>query len=164
MKQFRNITLVLLLLSVAFVSCLKEEINSPVVEGVKFYVFNDENKYEEVANPKSGVYYTLGVASTADVIVIWPGGERQTMKKVGTAIDSTDINGNAVLEISNYYSDYGLLRAKGLKTSLNSEIGWSTLYKYPESGNFTLTVIATNHGYDSSDYDQRSFPFEVKIE
>lgn len=164
MKQFKNITLVLLLLSVVFVSCLKEEIGAPVVEGVTFYTLNENNKYEEVANPKSGVTYTVGVASSADIIVIWPGGERSTMKKSGSAVDSTDINGNVVLAKSNYYSDYGLLRAKGLKTNLNDQIGWAALYKYPASGTFDLTVIATNHGYDSSDYDQRSFPFEVKIE
>lgn len=164
MKQFRNITMVLLLFSAVFVSCLKDEIGAPVVEGVTFYTLNENNKYEEVINPKSGTTYTVAVASTADIVVIWPGGERATMKKYGTATDSTDINGNVVLEKSNYYSDYGLLRAQGLKTNLNSEIGWATLYKYPESGTFPLTVIATNHGYDSADYDQRVFPFEVKIE
>lgn len=164
MKQFRNIIVVLLLLSVAFVSCLKEEIGSPVVEGVKFYTLNENNKYEEVTNPKSGVTYTIGVASSADIIVIWPGGERATMKKAGTAVDSTDINGNVVLSKSNHYSDYGLLRAKGLKTNLNDQIGWAALYKYPQPGTFNLTVVGTNHGYDSAEFDQRVFPFEVKIE
>ncbi len=164
MKQFRNITVALLLLSAAFVSCLKEEIGAPVVEGVKFYTLNENNKYEEVTNPKSGVTYTIGVASSADIVVIWPGGERQTMKKYGTATDSTDINGNVVLAKSNYYSDYGLLRAKGLKTNLNDEIGWAALYKYPQAGTFDLTVVATNHGYDSYDYDQRVFPYQVNIE
>lgn len=164
MKKFKNITLALVFLSVAFVSCLKEEIGSPVVEGVKFYTIDENNKYQEVTNPQSGTTYTVAVDSEADIIVIWPGGERETMKKAGTVADSTDINGNVVLAKSNYYSDYGLLRAKGLKTNLNKEIGWAALYKYPQAGTFNLTVIATNHGYDSSDYDQRVFPFEVNIE
>lgn len=164
MKKIRNISVALLLSSLALVSCLKEEIGAPVVEGVKFYTVNENNKYTEVTNPTSGVTYTVGVASSADIVVIWPGGERATIKKYGTATDSTDINGNVVLAKSNHYSDYGLLRAKGLKTNLNDQIGWAALYKYPEPGTFNLTVIATNHGYDSSDYDQRSFPFEVTIE
>lgn len=164
MKQFRNISVALLLLSVAFVSCLKEEIPAPTVEGVKFYTLNENKEYDEVPNPKSGVTYTVAVKSTADIIVIWPGGERNTMKKAGTAIDSTDINGNVVLAKSNYYSDYGLLRAKGMKTNLNEELGWAALYKYPEAGTFELTVIATNHGYDSADYDQQVFTFPIAIE
>lgn len=164
MKKIKNSSLVLLLLSVAFVSCLKEEIGAPVVESVTFYTIDENNKYQEVTNPQSGVTYTVAVESSADVVVIWPAGERETMKKAGTATDSTDINGNVVLAKSNYYSDYGLLRAQGLKTNLSNEIGWATLYKYPAAGTFPLTVIATNHGYDSYDYDQRVFPFEVKIE
>ena len=164
MKQFRNIIMVLLLLSAAFVSCLKEDFPAPEVNGVKFYTLDENNVYQEVTNPKSGVTYTMAVESTADIIVIWPGGERQTMKMEGTATDSIDINGNVVLAKSNFFSDYGLLRAKGLKTNLNKEIGWAALYKYPESGTFMLTVIATNHGYDSAEYDQRNFPFEVTLE
>jgi hypothetical protein len=164
MKQFRNIIMILLLLSAAFVSCLKEDFPAPEVNGVKFYTLDENNVYQEVTNPKSGVTYTVAIESTADIIVIWPGGERQTMKKAGTAVDSTDINGNVVLAKSNFFSDYGLLRAKGLKTNLNSEIGWAALYKYPEPGTYSLTVVATNHGYDSSDYDQQYFPFEVSIE
>lgn len=164
MKKFRNITLVLFLLSMVFVSCLKEEFPAPEVNGVKFYKLNASNQYEEVTTPLKGVTYTIGVDSNADIIVIWPGGERVTMKKKGTAIDSTDINGNVVLSKSNHYSDYGLLRAQGLKTNLNKEIGWAALYKYPSAGPFTLTVIATNHGYDSADYDQRVFSYPVNIE
>ncbi|WP_372775093.1 hypothetical protein [Mangrovibacterium sp.] len=164
MKRIKNISLVLLLLSAAFVSCLKEDIAPPTVEGVKFYTLNENNKYEEVTNPIKGVSYTIAVESTADIVVIWPGGERQVMKMADNVTDSIDINGNQVLVKSNYYSDYGLLRAQGLKTNLNSEIGWATLYKYPEAGTFTLNVVATNHGYDSADYDQRVFPFVVTIE
>lgn len=151
-------------MTATFTSCLKGDIPAPDVASVKFYLVDENNQYQEVTNPQSGVKYTVAVESNADMITIWPGGERETMKKAGTAVDSTDINGNVVLAKSNHYGDWGLLRARGLKTNLNEEIGWSTLYKYPESGTFTLTVIATNHGYDSNDYDQRIFPFEVKIE
>ena len=164
MKQYRNLIIGLLVVAATFTSCLKGEIPSPKVNSVKFYLIDENNKYQEVTNPQSGVRYTIGVDSNADIIVIWPGGERETMKKAGTATDSTDINGNVVLKKSNHYSDWGLLRAQGLKTNLNEEIGWAALYSYPQAGTFTLTVIGTNHGYDSNDYDQQVFPFEVKIE
>ena len=164
MKKFRNLIIGLLAVAATLTSCLKGEIPSPKVNSVKFYLIDENNKYQEVTNPQSGVKYTIGVDSNADIIVIWPGGERETMKKAGTAIDSTDINGNVVLKKSNHYSDWGLLRAQGLKTNLNEEIGWAALYSYPEAGTFTLTVIGTNHGYDSNDYDQQIFPFDVKIE
>lgn len=164
MKQYRNLIIVMLVVAATFTSCLKGDFPPPEVNGVKFYLVDENNKYQEVTNPQSGVKYTIGVESNADIIVIWPGGERETMKKAGTATDSTDINGNVVLKKSNHYSDWGLLRAQGLKTNLNEEIGWAALYSYPEPGNFTLTVIGTNHGYDSNEYDQQIFPFEVKIE
>jgi hypothetical protein len=164
MKKYRNLIIVLLVVAATFTSCLKGEFPSPEVNGVKFYLVDENNKYQEVTNPQSGVKYTIGVDSNADIIVIWPGGQRETMKKAGTATDSTDINGNVVLKKSNHYSDWGLLRAQGLKTNLNEEIGWAALYSYPESGAFTLTVIGTNHGYSSNDYDQRTFPFQVSIE
>lgn len=164
MKKFKNLIIILLLFSATFTSCLKGDIPSPEVNGVKFYLVDENNKYQEVTNPKSGIKYTIGVDSNADIIVIWPGGERETYKKAGTAIDSTDINGNVVLKKSNHYSDWGLLRAQGLKTNLNEEIGWAALYSYPKPGTYNLTVIGTNHGYDSNDYDQQIFPFEVKIE
>ena len=163
MKQYRIIAL-LLLLTTVFVSCLKEEIEAPVVHSVKFYTLNQNKEYEEVTNPQKGVTYSIAVESNADVVVIWPGGERQVMKMIDNVTDSIDINGNQVLIKSNYYSDYGLLHAQGLKTNLNSTIGWAALYKYPTAGTFNLTVIATNHGYDSADFDQRVFPFEVTIE
>ncbi len=163
MKQIKLFISILILVGATLVSCSKNEIPAPTVDSVKFYTIVN-NKFVEVTNPKANVTYTIGIKSSADIIVAWPGGERVTMKKKGTAIDSTDINGNVVLTKSNHYSDYGLLRAQGLKTSLNNEIGWIFSYKYPATGDFVFNVIATNHGYDSGEYDQRVFPFNVKIE
>ncbi len=157
------IVTLLILAGIVLVSCSKNEIPAPTVETVKFYS-TVNNKFVEVTDPKAGTTYTIAVKSNADIIVMWPGGERLTMKKKGTAIDSTDINGSVVLSKSNYYSDYGLLRAQGLKTSLNAEIGWISSYKYPTAGDFTMNVIATNHGYDTGEYDQKIFPFNVKIQ
>jgi len=163
MNQIKVIVSFLILAGIVLVSCSKNEIPSPSVESVKFYT-TVNNKFVEVTNPKANVTYTIAIKSNADIIVVWPGGERVTMKKKGTAIDSTDINGNVVLTRSNYYSDYGLLRAQGLKTSLNAEIGWIFSYKYPTVGNSEMNVVATNHGYDTAEYDQRVFLFPVKIE
>jgi len=163
MKQFKNILLVLILLSGTLVSCLKEEVDSPKVESVKFYTIDEDNKYQEVTDPQNGVQYTVAVKSNADIIVIWPGGEYETTKKFGTATDSIDINGNTVLTKSNCYKDYGMLHAQGLKTSLNQELGWVALYTYPEAGTFTATIISTIHGYDSVDYNQKIFNYEEVI-
>ncbi len=164
MKLIKYIAIPLLILSTIISSCDNNKIPSPEVESVKFYTLNASNEYEEVSNPKKGVTYTIGIKSNADIVVIWPGGERVTVKKKGTQNDSTDINGNVVLSKSNYYSDYGLLKAQGMKTSLNSKIGWTALYKYPTAGEVTLNVIATNHGYDSYEFDQKVFPYIFTIE
>ncbi len=149
--------------SLLFVSCLKEEIPSPTVSGITFYVLNADNKYVEVPNPVAGIRYTIGVASEADIVSIWPGGNRETIKNVAGK-DSIDINGNVVLKSSDYYSDYGLLKARGLTTSLHDEIGWNAAYKYSAPGNYKITIVATNHGYDSADYDQQVFEFGVTIQ
>jgi hypothetical protein len=163
MKKYNHVFYFIFGLSLLFVSCLKEEIPAPTVNGITFYVLNQDNKYIEVPNPVAGTRYVIGVDSNADIVTIWPGGKRETIKNVAGA-DSTDINGNVVLKSSDHYSDYGLLKARGLTTSLHDEIGWNAAYKYSAPGNYKITVVATNHGYDSSSYDQHVFEFAVKIE
>ena len=124
MKKYNHIFYLMFVLSFLFVSCLKEEIPSPTVNGITFYILNEENKYVEVPAPVAGTRYTIGVNSEADIVSIWPGGKRETIKNVAGA-DSTDINGNVVLKTSDHYIDYGLLNARGLTTSLHDEIGWN---------------------------------------
>lgn len=154
---FSNIAL--LLVTVAFQSCLKEDnVANPTVESAKFYTVDATGKFTEVTDLKAGTTYTIGVKTTADICSVWPGGERIIMKKKGTAIDSLDINNKVLLTKSNCYTDYGLLNARGLTTSLNSTInGWVVAYKYPTAGTFSLTVLVTNHAYDSSNYNQIVF-------
>jgi hypothetical protein len=56
-----------------------------------------------------------------------------------------------VLVKSDLYSDYGLVGAKGLKTTLSSE-GWYCTYTYPRAGEFNLVVVVTNHGYNTNEF------------
>ncbi|MEO9003567.1 MAG: hypothetical protein ABI288_02470 [Ginsengibacter sp.] len=55
------------------------------------------------------------------------------------------------LASSDNYSDYGLVGARGLKTTLSPD-GWYCSYTYPASGDFELVVVASNHGYSSADF------------
>ncbi len=163
MKKYNHIFYLMFALSFLFVACLKEDIPSPTVNGITFYLLNEDNKYVEVPTPMAGTRYAIGVDSEADIVSVWPGGIRQTIKNVAGA-DSTDINGNVVLKTSDHYIDYGLLNARGLTTSLHDEIGWNAAYKYSAPGTYKITIVATNHGYDSNSYDQRIFEFDVKIQ
>ena len=163
MKKINKIFYLMFALPLFFVSCLKEEIPAPTVKGITFYVLNEENKYVEVPTLVAGTRYTIGVDSDADIISVWPGGKRQIRKNVAGA-DSTDINGNVVLIASDHYIDYGLLGARGLTTGLHDEIGWNAAYTYSTPGNYKITIVATNHGYDSNSYDQRIFDFDVTIQ
>lgn len=163
MKKYNHIFYLMFALSFMFVSCLKEEIPSPTVNGITFYILNEDNKYVEVPAPVAGIRYAIGVDSEADIVSVWPGGKRETIKNVAGA-DSTDINGNVVIKTSDHYIDYGLLNARGLTTSLHDEIGWNAAYKYSAPGNYKITIVATNHGYDSNSYDQRIFEFDVTIQ
>lgn len=154
----------LLIISIVFASCLSEgSVKNPTLDGIRFYTLNSENQFVEETSPVSGVNYTIGVETDADICSIWPGGVRNTVKKVGTQIDSVDINGNVVLSKSDCYSDYGLLKAQGLKTSLNTSIGWMATYTYGKPGEYELTVVLTNHGYDDSDYKQVAIPKKITI-
>jgi hypothetical protein len=64
-----------------------------------------------------------------------------------------DINNNPVLRVSDHYVDYGLLKAKGLKTSQTVD-GWRCNYTYPQAGTFKMAVVVTNHGNSSVNYSQ----------
>ncbi|RHJ90207.1 hypothetical protein DW095_13730 [Bacteroides sp. AM07-16] len=164
MKRTAYILMFIFLVGTMMSSCLNEDdVKAPKVHSLKFYTINENKEFIEELNPVSGITYTIGVDTDADICSLWPGGIRQIVKKVGTDIDSTDVNGNVVLSKSDCYKDYGLLKAQGLKTSLNSTIGWTATYQYPQSGEFEFTVVVTNHGYDSPDYKQVAVPFNVKI-
>lgn len=163
MKKYNYIFHLMFALSFLFVSCLKEDIPSPTVNGITFYLLNEDNKYVEVPAPVAGTRYAIGVDSEADIVSVWPGGKRETIKNAA-GTDSTDINGNVVIKTSDHYLDYGLLNARGLTTSLHDEIGWNAAYKYSAPGNYKITIVATNHGYDSNSYDQRIFEFDITIQ
>ena len=164
MKRTAYFLVFVFLTTVLMSSCLNEDdVKNPKVYSLKFYTVNENKEFVEVGEPVKGVTYTIGVETDADICSVWPGGIRQIVKKVGSDVDSTDINGNVVLSKSDCYQDYGLLKAQGLKTSLNSSIGWTTTYQYPQSGDFEFTGVVTNHGYDSPEYKQVVVPFTVKI-
>jgi hypothetical protein len=71
-----------------------------------------------------------------------------------TFADSTDMFNNPVLVSSDVYADYGLVGARGLKTTL-SDAGWYCAYTYPKAGTFDLVVVVTNHGYSNDSFRQQ---------
>lgn len=162
MKKYSYIIYLLFAPILLLVSCLKEEIPSPTVNDLTLYFLNEDNKYVEVSTPVVGTKYVIGIKSDADIVTIWPGGKRETIKNVG-GTDSIDINGNVLLKTSDHFSDYGLLNARGLTTSFHDEIGWNAAYTFNAPGVYIINSVATNHGYDSNSYDQRVFEFEVTI-
>jgi hypothetical protein len=85
------------------------------------------------------------------MISIWPGGIRTIMKMKNSTVDSIDMFNHPVLIKSDCYSDYGLVKAQGLTKTLQADGGWYASYTYPTSGEFDLTIVATNHGYDGPD-------------
>ncbi len=97
------------------------------------------------------------VETEADMCTIWPGGIRNILKMEGTTTDSLDMFGHPVLITSDCYIDYGLVGARGFKGT-QTPGGWYVSYKYPQVGEFDLTVILTNHGYNGPDYQQVVFP------
>lgn len=132
-------------------SCLKEDtVSDPVVHSVQIFMADIDSQDSLVTSVPKGVQLKFVVDTRADMVSIWPGGIRKVMKTKNNAADSIDMFKNPVLEVSDSYEDYGLVKARGLNTAVGDN-GWYTFYTYPEAGEFDLTVVVTNHGYDSPD-------------
>ncbi len=160
MKNLLGKSLLFILIAMGATSCLKEDIiATPGVVGVKFYMKSIQNTDSLVSQPVKGKPVKIVVDTDADICSVWPGGTRVIMKKKVstdggvTYADSIDMFNHPVLTNSDLYSDYGLIGARGLKTTLSNE-GWYCTYTYPNSGEFDLTVVVTNHGYNDKDFRQ----------
>ena len=152
--------LLVLVLTVPFLvdSCLKEDfIPAPSLNSVDMYMTAKDGKDSLVSEAVKGKTIKFVVETESDFCTVWPGGVRTIIKKKGTAIDSLDMFGHPVLKSSDCYSDYGLVGARGFKGTQTTG-GWYVSYKYPNTGEFELTVILTNHGYNSPDYKQVIIP------
>jgi len=149
MKKIIYIFILALIVSLFATSCLKEDnVKDPVVNDVKFYMADIDGKDSLITEITHGKALKIVVYSDADIITIWPSAIRTIMKKKDGVTDSVDMFGHDMLVKSDYYSDYGLVKAKGLTTSLQADGGWYASYTYPTAGSFNMTVVATNHGYD----------------
>ena len=156
----RIIFLLMLGISLSFTSCLKEDnISAPSVNDVKMYMTDKSGKDSLVTEAKVNKAVKFVVLTSADICSIWPGGIRTVVKKKlsldggVTYADSIDMFNHPVLSVSDNYSDYGLIGAKGLKTSQTAG-GWYCSYTYKTAGSFGLSVVVTNHGYNGPDYNQ----------
>ena len=148
-----------LLAGVLFTACLQEDIVvAPSLKDVKLYMLSSSGKDSLVTQPVRGKSVKIVVDTDADMCSVWRGGTREIMKKKvspdGGRIfpDSIDMFNHPVLSKSDLYSDYGLVGAKGIKTTLSSE-GWYCTYTYPKAGEFNLVVVVTNHGYNSNEFN-----------
>ena len=154
MKKTKHTILLGLLLPLFLLSCLEEDIvPAPTVQSVKMYMTDQEGNDSLITQPTAGEPFRFVVETDADIATVWPGGERKIMKKKNSDADSLDMFGHPVLITSDYYIDYGLVKAQGYKTALG-ETGWYCSYTYESAGEFDLTVVVTNHGYQSADYQQ----------
>lgn len=151
MKKINMILIFAIVVAMIAPSCLKEDIVSdPTIQEVQLYMTDVNGKDSLITEVFAGEEIKIVVVTDADIVSLWPGDVRQIMKKHDNSADSIDEVGNPVLIKSNLYEDYGLVMAQGLKTSL-IEQGWYANYTYSNPGDFNLTIIATNHGYDSYD-------------
>lgn len=159
MKNIKYLLVLVLTVSFFVASCLKEDdISAPSVNSVKMYMTGTDGKDYLVTEAIKGKTVKFVVETNAEICTIWPGGVRTIMKKKGTTIDSLDMFNHPVLISSDCYSDYGLVGARGFKGTQTAG-GWYVSYKYPNVGEFDLTLVITNHGYQSSDYKQVIIPY-----
>ena len=159
MKNIKYLWILVLTLPFFITSCLKEDyIPVPSINSVNKYMTGIDGRDSLVIEAKSGKTLKFVVETDAEICTVWPGGVRNIMKKKGTSIDSLDMFGHPVLKSSDCYIDYGLVGARGFKGTQTSG-GWYVSYKYPNVGEFDLTVIVTNHGYDGPDYKQVIVPY-----
>jgi hypothetical protein len=151
MKNTTCALLLLLTFPLFLTSCLKEDnVKAPTVSDIKMYMTDINGKDSLVSEVFKEKNIKIVVHTDADMVAIWPSGVRTIMKKVNSTADSIDMFNHPVLMASDAYIDYGLVKAKGLTTTV-MDGGWYAFYTYPGAGDFDLTVVATNHGYDSPD-------------
>lgn len=160
MKKIQYIIILALLVSFSMVSCLKEDIvEKPSITGFEMYMVGKDGKDSLITQPIKGKAMKFVVRTKADICTVWPGGTRDILKKKKstdggvTYADSLDMFNHPVLKASDCHIDYGLVGAKGLKTS-QTDGGWYCSYTYKNSGTFDLSIVVTNHGYNGPDYEQ----------
>lgn len=159
MKSKRYFLVLVLTLPFLVDSCLKEDfIPAPSLSSVNMYMTAKDGKDSLVTEAVKGKTIKFVVETEADICTVWPGGVRNIIKKKGTTIDSLDMFGHPVLKSSDCFIDYGLVGARGFKGTQTAG-GWYVSYKYPNTGEFDLTVILTNHGYSGPDYKQVIVPY-----
>jgi hypothetical protein len=151
MKKIIYILILTLTVTFFLISCLKEDnVSGPVVSDTQMYMTAKDGKDSLITEVFKGKKIKIVAYTDADMVAIWPGGIRTILKKKNSTVDSIDMFNHPVLVASDWYSDYGLVKAKGLTTTV-MEGGWYAFYTYPAIGEFDLTVVATNHGYDGPD-------------
>jgi len=123
---------------------------NPTITEIKMYMTDKSGKDSLISEIFKGKKIKIVVYTDADMIALWPGNLRTIMKKMNSTVDSLDMFNHPVLVTSNYYSDYGLVKAQGVTTTLTAG-GWYAFFNYAAAGEFNLTVVATNHGYDGPD-------------
>jgi hypothetical protein len=150
----KKIKYIIIIISLSITSCLKEDyIADPSIKSVSMFMPDVNGRDSLVSEVLRGSAMTIKVETEAEICSVWPGGVRNIMKKKGTAIDSLDMFNHPVLINSDCYSDYGLVGARGFKGT-QTDGGWYIAYKYPAAGEYDLTVVLTNHGYQGTDYKQ----------
>jgi len=160
MKKIIYLITLGIFLSLSFAACLKEDtVQAPTVKEVKMYMVAKDGKDSLITQPIKGKAMKFVVITDADICSVWPGGNREVLKKKvstdgGVSYpDSLDMFSHPVLKVSDAFLDYGLVGAKGLKTAQNAE-GWTCSYTYKNSGSFDLSIVVTNHGYNGPDFQQ----------
>lgn len=154
MKKIKYYLMAGLMAPFILLSCLDEDdVRNPTIHDMKMYMTDVEGNDSLITTPTVNKSFRFVVETDADIVTVWPGGERRIMKMRDGVTDSTDMFGHPVLIVSDYYSDYGLVKARGFKTALG-ETGWYASYTYKTPGDFNVVLVATNHGYETADYKQ----------
>jgi hypothetical protein len=148
MRKFKYILILMVAVPVFLISCLKEDnVTDPVINSVQMFMTDKSGKDSLITEIFRNKKIKIVVYTKADMVSIWPGGVRTIMKKKNSTVDSVDMFDHPVLVTSDCYSDYGLVKANGLTTTV-TEGGWYAFYTYTTVGDYDLTIVATNHGYD----------------
>jgi len=159
MKNIKYLSVLVLTVPFLVASCLKEDfISAPSVSSVNMFMTAKDGKDSLVTEAVKGKTIKFVVETEADICTVWPGGIRNILKMNGTTTDSLDMFGHPVLISSDCYIDYGLVGARGFKGT-QTPGGWYVSYRYPIVGEFDLTLVITNHGYNSPDYKQVIIPY-----
>ena len=134
-------------------ACQKYETEDVILDKFGIYEIVDEEAGNELSTIPANTTVRIQILTNADIAVVWTGD--YSYRPWGTS-DS--------LLNSHSYEHYGQVGAEGLSTgAIGDNKGWFRDYAW-DAGNYTITIVLTNHGTAGPEYKQIKQDYQITVQ